>query len=242
MGFIDGAIYPLKGFKYLWSHKKLFRYLAMPFMIDLFITGLLVYIYLTQLSAVTGYMSSFGDLWYLKPLVWIVNAIGYFLVIILFPFILNLCSTLIDPVFRGILYSKTREMEGFPEKEYTVGEGIKRLVKGICNEIKKLILYLTLSLILLLLSFLPPLYLVLQFLLTALFLGWEFITPSLEERKLGILRQFFFVLKRIRVVSGFGLSALLLLLIPFFQVLFLSTHTIGGALLSIDIEKSSAVK
>ncbi len=238
MGLITGAGYPLKGFKYLWEHKKLLRYAAIPFTIDLIITGLIVYIYLTQLSAFSGYVDSLGELWYLKPLVWILKAIGYFLLIILFPFILNLCSALIDPVFRGILYSKTREMEGFPEKSYTVGEAIKRLIKGICNEIKKLILYLALSLILIPLNILPPLYLILHILLTALFIGWEFITPSLEEKNLGFFRQFFFVLKRFRVVSGFGLSASLLLFIPLLQVLFLSTHTIGGALLSIDMDKS----
>ncbi|HEO64836.1 MAG TPA: hypothetical protein ENI73_03100 [Spirochaetes bacterium] len=238
MGLIAGAGYPFKGFKYLWGHKKLFRYVAIPFTIDLIVTGLLIYIYVTQLSAFTGYLDSLGELWYLKPLVWVFRVIGYFLLILLFPFILNLCSALIDPVFRGILYSKTREMEGFPEKNYTPGEGIKRLIKGICNEIKKLILYLTLSLILVPLNILPPLYLVLHILLTALFIGWEFITPYLEEKNLGFLRQFFFVLKRFRVVSGFGLSASLLLFIPLLQVLFLSTHTIGGALLSIDMDKS----
>jgi len=253
--FFESFAYPFKGVGYLTRHKPLYKYVSIPMIIDLILSLALLYLLLTKtpeavsflMSWVESFTTGFTGFW-TTALEWILKGAGYVLIvamwimiIILFPLILTLFSALVDPVFRGIIYSKTRGMEGYPEKSFTTTGTLIKALRTIFTELKKIMLYIALSLIFLLLNIVPVggslLYLIFQFLLSALFIGWEFLSPYLEEQKMSFGDQFRFVRKNKKSVIGFGTSAALLLLIPIAQAFFLSTHTIGGALLSIRLEK-----
>lgn len=259
LSFINAAKYPFKGISYLFSHKNLFRYIFIPFILDLTLASILLFLVFFQIPEVVDWIKSAVIDWFgiekvgvehfivVRTLKWILGVAGAFIwfilgvvILFIFPLVLTILSAIIDPLFRSILHSKTKEMEGFPEKRIPVIESLYLSLKSVINEIKKLVFYLLFSVILLFINIVPVigslLYPILQFFLTALFITWEFLTPYLDEKKLSFLKQLRFVFQNKKLFLGFGIPAVLLLLIPFVQVIFLSTHVIGGALLSITFE------
>lgn len=268
--FIKSLSYPFKGVSFLFTHVKLFKYFYIPFIINL-VLALTSIIYLFKpLSKIIDWLvqqsesnfyslinqisiwtnlelnsSSFNH-YYSSILTCFLNFFATILILILFPFILTICSSLITPIFRSFLYSKTKELAGSVEIQYNITETLQYIFKTIFIEIRKVLLYLFFSILLFLLNLVPIIgniaYLVLQFLLTALFVGWESLSPWFEEKMMSFKEQYGFIKQNRSVFMGFGIPAALLLLIPLVQAFFLLTHTIGGALLSIELEKNEKLK
>ncbi|MDH4128109.1 MAG: EI24 domain-containing protein [Spirochaetota bacterium] len=252
--FFNAASYPFKGISFLWNNKKLFRYLIIPLLIDAIILAFIIIFIFFQIPDLVDWIKSSLDHWvnvegvFAKLFKWIVGAIGIiiwfilgFIVLIMIPFFLSFISTIVDPNFRSILFVKTREMNGCPEQKISVMKAIIIALKSILIEIIKLIIYLLFSIFLLFINLIPIIgtliYPILQFLLTSIFVSWEFLTPYFEEKNLSFSRQFGFVCKHKKIFIAFGIPAGLLTLIPIIQIFFLSTNTIGGALLSISFEE-----
>lgn len=172
-----------------------------------------------------------------KPMKIALQVISSILIIVMFPFLLMIPSALIDPIFRSFLYNKIRRMEGLPVQEYNSKEELAILFRGIRVEVTKIIIYLILTVLFLPLHLIPFLGVTLQFIMTSFFVGWEFQAPYFDEKKMNFRQQFKYVRNHLQLILGFGFPAALMLMVPLVQAFFLSTHTISGSLLSIDIEK-----
>ncbi|NEP84469.1 MAG: hypothetical protein F6K39_43970 [Okeania sp. SIO3B3] len=261
--FFKSFSYPFKGINYLFKNKSVRKYLIIPMTIDLILSIFLLVFLIMQipelLGGLSGWMSgwvSAEDVWYLNILRWVIKAfveilkvVGYLIVIIISPYIFIAISTVFDSIFRGFLYSKVKKNEGHPEPELPIKILLYRTLISLKNDLIKLSVYLLLSIILFLLNIIfgfiiTPLisnaiYFTLQFILTAIFSTWEFLVYYFDEKKFSFKEQFRFIRKNMQITFGFGFPAALLLLIPIVQAFFLSTHTIGGALLSIELEKEN---
>lgn len=172
-----------------------------------------------------------------KPMKIALQVISSILIIVMFPFLLMIPSALIDPIFRSFLYNKIRRMEGLPVQEYNSKEELGILFRGLRVEIIKIIVYIFLTILILPLHLIPFLGVFIQFIMTSFFVGWEFQAPYFDEKKMNLRDQFRYVRSHKQLIMGFGIPASLMLMVPFIQAFFLSTHTISGSLLSIDIEK-----
>ncbi|MDH5680530.1 MAG: EI24 domain-containing protein [Spirochaetota bacterium] len=236
-GFFDSGKYPFTGVKYLFQHPVLFKYLIFALLVDIIITAGLIYFAWTEFASLTALIDNLGDAWYVKILKWLAGTTLFVLLILIFPFVLTLISAIVDPFFRARIYSKTRELEGKVEKEMSFSESLKLSLRSVCTELKKLLFYLFLSVVFLFMNLFFGIGIVFQLIMTAAFVGWEYLGPHLEERKMSFGAQLSFVWKHFRIFLGFGFPAMLLLFIPVLQAFFLSSHTVGGALLSIELEK-----
>ncbi len=255
ISFFKSGRFPFKGIRYVFGHKPLFRFLLIPVTIDFIISIALLVLIFFQIPELVNLLldwlhrlATTSDSSILKWAIdwggWLLKIALILISILIFPILLTICSAIIDPIFRGLLYSKVRELEGCPEEKLSTSEQIIRALKSIVNEIKKLLLYLVIFLLLLPLNLIPLIgsvcYLVLQFLVTSVLIGWEYLTPYLDEKKLSFSEQHSYVKKNKGMIMGFGIPGAMLLLIPVVQAFFLSTHTVGGALLSVEIEKKKA--
>jgi len=243
--FFQSLLYPIKGIYYLTNHKKLLKHLIIPVTIDLIIAIVCLIFLYANLNDIVNWIVPASESFYYSLLRGTLQVLGWLIILIMFPFILIVSTSVVDPIFRGFIYSKTKAMEGYPEENLQFNENIVKIAKGILSEIKKLALYLLITIFLLLFNLVPLIgsiiYLVLQFMLTAFFLGWEYLTPYLEEKKFAFVQQFRFAKQNSAIILGFGIPATFLLMIPIAQAFFLTTHTIGGALLSIKLEKEKHI-
>lgn len=261
--FFKSFLYPFKGIKYLFNNKNVHKYLIIPMSIDLILSIFLLVFLIMQIPDLIGSFSGWmtgwvplNDVWYINAIRWTMNAIveilkvvGYLIVLIISPYIFIAISTVFDSIFRGFLYSRVKKNEGHPEADIPIKVILYRTLISLKNDLIKLSIYLILSVVLLILNFIfsfivtpiisNAIYFGLQFILTAVFSTWEFLVYYFDEKKLSFREQFRFIRKNLQVTFGFGFPAALLLLIPIVQAFFLSTHTIGGALLSINLEQDS---
>ncbi len=241
ISFIKSSKYPFMAIKYLWNNKKLFNYLIIPLAVNLIISIILLLTLYNELDNLIIFLTPDFNGFFWSILKGILRFLGIAIILIIFPFMFSLISALINPFFRGLLYSKTRLIENINNK--TENNSLTIIIQSIVNELKKLILYVILSILVLFFNFIPFIgticYIIFQCLLTALFVGLEFISPYLEENKLNFSDQIKFVKKNKRMILGFGISAYILLLVPLIQAYFLSTNTIAGALLCTDLDKKA---
>ena len=98
-------------------------------------------------------------------------------------------------------------------------------------EVKRLVFALGVFLLILPLNFLPFVGQVASFYVACRFLAFEFSSYPADRRRWGFRRKWRMLRKAYPLSLGYGLATMLLMLIPFMNVLFVSTSAVAGAFL-----------
>ena len=107
---------------------------------------------------------------------------------------------------------------------------------SVVYDLKRLVRFLTLSVLLLLLHLIPVvgsiLYVIAQFYLAAWTLGWDLLSHHFELHGLDLHGQGRWVREHRALVLAFGSGAALLAMVPLAQLVFISTNVASAGVLS----------
>ena len=165
----------------------------------------------------------------LRWVLWLVLVLGALLYA---PVLFALLASVVLPPFHGPVFAAARAHSGGPRVEAKpVSMGTSLLY-----DVKRLLRFIGLSLLLLPLNLLPVIgsvaYLVAQFLLSARTLGWDLLSHHFELHGLSLEAQQEWVGRHRALVFGLGAGATLLAMIPLAQVVFITTNVAGAGVLS----------
>ena len=255
IGYFSSLSYPVKGILFLFKHPKLWIYFLVPLAINIALT-LVIYLFVfSSIPEMAEMFTSSLENWlfgkedtqasfWMKAIStavrFIISAFMFYFIIIIYPFVLAILSTLITPLFRPYLFNATMQMnEGILPASPPFNEVLKYGLKSIGTTLRTMFMYILLTIGISFLNFIPGLGIVLQFILTAYYIGWEYLLPYLEEKQMLYSEQSKFCRKNFRALFGFGTMAYILILIPFMSAFFLTSHTIAGGLLISDINRKT---
>ncbi|PLX83401.1 MAG: sulfate transporter CysZ [Desulfuromonas sp.] len=238
--FSRGFLYPFRGGRFLLRSPRLWKYVVVPFLINLVIFSLSVWFGLDFFNDKIVAMIPSGEAWYwviLYYLLWVV-AIALTAVLVFFTF--TVVGLLIASPFNDLLSERTEEVklgtaEGIPFSFAATG-------KILFEEAKKMAVFVVGMLLLLLLNLIPGIgtliYSVLSFLFTVFFLAVEYSGFVFSRKGEGFRQQRRYLLQRKFLNFGFGVGVLCLLAIPFLQFFCIPLGVIGATLLWCDTRET----
>jgi len=241
--FSRGFFYPFRGGRFLLGRPRLWKYVLVPFAINLLVFSLSVYFGLSFFNQTVVGMIPGGDAWYWVVAYYLLWVVAVLLTMVLVFFSFTVVGNLIASPFNDLLSERTEELlrgcaEGTPFS-------LREFGRIFLNEGKKMAVFVALMLLLLLLNLIPGfgtvLYSVLSFLLTVYFLVIEYTGYVFGRKGQGFTEQRRFIRGRRFLALGFGVGVLCLLAVPLLQFFAIPLGVIGGTQLWCDsLEQSPA--
>ena len=231
----QGFLATFQAFKILNSHKKLWFYFIIPFIINLILLSAIFYLSYFYIYPFILSIIPAGDAWYLWLLRLIVGPIVVILLALTCVLLYSISGNIITAPFNDPLSAKVEELlsgKVFDEKLSFTGI-LKDIIRILKNTIKLLLFLIIFNIAILLFNFVPVIgnavYSILSFLSVMFFFGFSFFDFPLERRKLDF-GQKFKILWRFKFYSiGLGFSFSILSFIPILGFLVLNLSTIGAA-------------
>jgi CysZ protein len=221
----------------LWYNPRLLKYIAIPFLINVVVFTLAIFFGFEFFQYVLSRYLPEGSAWYWSVVqygLWVVASLVT-LVLVFFSF--TVVGNLIAAPFNELLSERTEELllGKSCEEAFSFGTFFRDMGRSWLTQLKKLTVFAVAMLILLLLNLLPFVgslfYGILSFVLTLFFLGWEYLGYVQERKRASFKQQKQYLLQRKSLISGFSCGVLLLLAIPFLQLLCIPLAVIGATLL-----------
>ena len=250
---LAGFNFNIRGLKYLLSHKKLWKFSFIPFLINLLGLILMVSLYLHFFNDIFSFITSpLGSIDIAKPegillhmadiALWFVRnlmmVLFFVIALVAIVVVVYFASSLINSPFYEMMAEKILIQEGVrSEVSFSFSNFLKDSMHSIKIEFFKMSFFLSGSLFLFVLSFIPAIGFVFSF-IGFVFTSWTFafglcVFPLVLKRvsfrsilKWGLSRK-------LRLI-GFGLPAL----IPFLGMLIMNFQVVGGTLLFIENEQA----
>lgn len=238
--FRQGFFYPFRAFRFIKKHPRLYKYILIPFTINLSVFSLTIYYGLGFFFDLVSRYVPQGDSWYWFLLNYIIMALVIIVTLVLVFFTFTVIGSLLASPFNDILSERTEEMltgqtsdEPFVFKTFLKDSGRVLIVES-----KKISLFLTGMLLLLFLNILPVigslLYSVLSVAWTVFFLVIEFTGYIFSRKKLTFKEQRHVIFHDFSLMAGFGLGVFCILTIPFLQFLCIPLGVVGATNLLYD--------
>lgn len=231
--FVQGFLYLFRGVGYLLGHTELWPYAVMPLVVNFFIVSAL------GVGAFFLFPELRSMLW-TKPVEWYLLILWYclnFLLVAVTVFLLFLAFIILSGIIAGPFNSKlaryTRESLTGRRLDPAGGIYVDVFVT-LLNEVKKLVYFTAMQLLILPLNLIPVagsvVYAVVGGYLTWMFLGYAFLEYPIEQEAwvISMRQRRQYLRSRRWAVLGFGCSASLLFLLPFVNI-FLAPVAVTGA-------------
>ncbi|MBN1140403.1 MAG: sulfate transporter CysZ [Deltaproteobacteria bacterium] len=235
--FSKGFFYPFRAGRYLAGHPRLWKFVAIPFLVNVVVFSLLLYLGFHFFDGFVLRLIPSGEAWYwvlLYYTLWVV-AVAVTAVLVFFTF--TLLGNLIASPFNDLLSEKTEELMvgSLPEEPFSLARFKTDAKRILVLESKKMAVFLLVMLLLLTLNLIPGigslLFSVLAFFWTVIFLALEYLgfVASRKQFDFKALRRFFW--SRFTLLSGFGTGVFALLAVPFLNFISIPLGVIGATLL-----------
>lgn len=229
-----GAQYLIRGSKML-GHRSLRLFVIVPLLINIIIFASLIGVTVSYLNGVlSGWMDALPQwLNFIEWLLWPLIAVTLSLIC---GYVFTAIALLIASPFNALLAEKAEELiTGKPVDALEgLGAAIMSIPRGIIREIMKLLYYIPLFLLVLILSFIPPINAaapVLWFVLGAWMMSLQFLDYPMDNHQLRFsdVRE---AARRVRMTSmGFGGSVALCASIPVVNFFVIPSAVVGATLL-----------
>ena len=233
-GFAKGFSYPFKAGHFLISHPRLYPYVIIPFLINVIVFSLAVWLGLDFYKTTVEAMIPIGDAWYWSILYYFLWLVAVLATALLVFFLFAIVGNLIASPFNDILSEKTEEIvTGVRRAEpFQLRQFLRESVHTLLDELLKISAFLfgmiLLFLFLLLPAVGPVLYSILSVIWTALFLVVEYTGYIFTRHKLVFKDQRQFIRQQKLASVGFGTGSLCLLAIPLLQFFTIPLGVIGA--------------
>ena len=237
LNFPHGFFLVFRGGRLLMNNPRLLKYIIIPFLINLAVFTLTIFLGLRFFQDVVSQLLPQGDAWYWAILYYAVWTIAVLITLVLIFFSFTVVGNLIASPFNELLSERTEDLllGKSTDEPFALGAFLRDMGRAWLVELRKMAFFVLAMLGLLLLNLLPVigtlLYGVLSVLLTLFFLGWEYLGFVQERKRASFGEQRRYLLQRKWLVSGFSCGVLLLLAIPFLQLLCIPMAVVGATLL-----------
>ncbi len=250
--FISGFGYNFKGLGYLTSHRELWKFVVIPFLISIVIFAGLVSFYFGYFSQILaflqrpfvaldvtdpqGFLSYVldGVLWFVRQLLTVVVfAVSSVFMAVLGYFIVNIVSA----PFYEAMADKIMGLHGRVQTGNVAVTGlVKKWIHAIKFELVKIASYIVITVIFGLLSLIPVvgmLFSILGLVISSWYFAFGLTAYPMVERVTPLSQMFLWGRQNKMRLVGFGIPAL----IPFLGLFILQIQVVGGTLLYIDNSK-----
>lgn len=229
--------YLMRGFKML-RDPKIRLFVALPLAINIVIFTVLMVLGFDLLGSGIAAIMAWLPQW-LSFLSWILWPLAVVLVLAIAMYSFSTIANLIAAPFNGLLAEKVEEKLTGKEVQgrETLGRALASFPRSILREIQKLLYYALFALLVLVLSFIPPIAPfsgVLWFLLGAWMLSLEYCDYAMDNHGLSFAES----KRRLRAARGstlpFGLMVMLGTMIPIVNLVIMPAAVCGGTLLWVE--------
>ena len=233
-GFAKGFSYPFKAGHFLLRQPRLYLYVLIPFLINLVVFSLAVWLGFGFFDTTVEAMIPVGDEWYWSILYYFLWLVAVLATVLLVFFLFAIIGNLIASPFNDILSEKTEEILTGQHRDepFEFLVFLRDSLHIFLDDLVKISAFLggmvVLFLFLLLPAVGPALYSGLSILWTALFLVVEYTGYIFARHNLLFKDQRQFIRQRKLASIGFGTGSLCLLAIPFLQFFTIPLGVIGA--------------
>ncbi len=243
--FMQGLMSNMDAFNLLSKHKGLSIYYILPFLLNIVIlTGLILLTYNIIEPRLTGLFGWKTDIlilsWLLKGISFILKPVLFMVISIIFMLCYTIIGSIITSPFTDYLALKVEEQVyglNFDEP-FSMGMIIKDIVRVIKNIIKLMILSMIIGFFAGFLNVIPVigtiLFMVVNFMITTFFLGFQFFDFPLERRRFGFSEKLKVLWKCKFMVMGVGTGFFVLSFVPLVGFLGLNNATIGATVCFLE--------
>lgn len=237
LDFPRGFFSLLRGGRLFIRYPRLLKLVLIPLFINVAVFSLAIYFGLQFFQDFVQDLLPQGDAWYWLVVYYALWATAGLLTLVLVFFCFTVVGNLIASPFNELL---SERIEGIllPEAEstpFSLKFFFRDMLRIWLVELKKLSFFAAAMLMLLLLNLLPIvgnlLYGVLSILLTLFFLAWEYFAFVHERKSRDYKYQRQFLMQRKPLVFGFASGVLLMLAVPFVQLICIPVAVAGATLL-----------
>lgn len=238
--FSRGFLYPFRAAGLIKKQPRLFKYILVPFTINLGIFSLAVYLGFHFFQNVVAGFIPQGEAWYWVFLTYFLWLVAVMATSVLVFFSFSVVGNLLASPFNDILSEKTEEELGGQtnDEPFNVRTFLLDSRRTLAIESKKIFLFVGGMLLLFLLNVVPVigslLYSVLSVLWTIFFLVVEYTGFVFARKRLSFQDQRRFIFGRTFLMAGFGAGVLCILAIPFLQFLCIPLGVVGATMLCHD--------
>jgi len=246
-GSIRGFVYPFRGLKFLFRHRSLLWYVAIPFGLNTILFAVFAWLLVSHLGGWVQKLLPNGDTWYWTILFYLVIGLSVLLLLLIVIYTFTMVGNIVLGPFNDMLSEKVELL--YLSSSLDEPLKLKLLLADILRSIKvgigKLLIYVGGLLALLLLNLLPligsALYGALVIVYTLFFLGWEYFDYSMERWKFTFGVKVKTSFRHASVFIGFGAGASLMLFVPIINLAAIPLCVIGATLLFCDLKRGGTL-
>jgi len=242
-GSIRGFVYPFRGLRFLFRHRSLFWYVAIPFGLNTILFAVLAWLVVSHLGEWIRKILPGGEAWYWTILFYVVIVLAVIASLLIMIFTFTLVGNILLGPFNDMLSERVELLYtgSTLDEPFKVKVLLTDILRSFRVGIGKLILYAAGLLALLPLNLLPVigsgLYGVLAGIYTLFFLGWEYVDYSMERWKFTFRLKVKNSFRNGSAFIGFGAGASLMLFVPVINLAAIPLCVIGATLLFCDLKK-----
>ncbi len=251
----NGMAYFFRGFSFFVRHPRLWRYAIVPWLINLSMMLIFAVLVVRHFGAVVDLAAQvIPDIevshWYQQILVAmlsgvkaaIVLAIGLTFVLVGYVVFLIIGFAVAGP-FNDALSRRVEELQrGTRGSDSTHVGVLAELRYSLVDQFRRLGLYVVCQAILFPINLIPIvgslLYATLSFVISSLFIGFEFVDHSMSRRRFTFSQKQAILRQHWLLIATFGVSLFVVFLIPLMNLVLLPLGVTGGTLLYADLEAS----
>ncbi|MBI5569235.1 MAG: EI24 domain-containing protein [Desulfomonile tiedjei] len=239
ISLLSSLLYVVRGARFLWTHRSLWKYAAAPTAISTVLVGG-TYVLLYKLS---GNISRFVDTsaWYGQVVYYAVVVLVAVVVTLVVVFLFTRIASALAAPFNDLISQRTEQLAtGIGDEEpFSVILLLKDSLRSLHHSLKILGIYLALMVGGLPLLLIPGLghliYTVGGALLSAYMFSYEYLGYPMDRRRFSWEEKKGFLRSRLRAVFGFGLGSVVMASIPVVNLLFIPVAVVGATLLFLDL-------
>lgn len=243
VSFLRGFRAPFEGISFLWGNRGLWKYVWIPFLINVLLFFGLGLVFVALFPDLIQFLLPVGDVWYLTLLRALLWAVGSMVLGIIFLLVFTVVGNLIAGPFNDALSERVEGlMGGHAPPSRGLAHQFGELGRTALEEAKRILFFLSGSLVFLLWNLIPGvgqiLYAVTTSVWTLLFLALEFGDYYLVRHWIRFRARWSHIWAHRWASLGFGAGASVLLMIPLINLLLIPCAVTGGTLLWLRLVPS----
>jgi CysZ protein len=236
---LPAPFYVIRGARFLWAHRVLWKYAAAPTAIGVLILG---GSYWLLYHLVSRFFEAYaGGVWYQQVLYYLLLLAATVLLSVVFFFVFTRVASALASPFNDLVSQKTEEIVRgtFHDTPFSILQLLKDSARSIGHSFKVLGIYLAVLVAALLLLLIPGvgalLYTGAGALISSYMFAYEYLGYPMDRRRFTWKNKQNFLRSRFRSAIGFGLGNIVVASIPFLNLLFIPAAVVGGTLLFLDL-------
>lgn len=240
--FVGGLFAPIRGMRFLLAHPRLLAYAAFPTAINILLVVGIFLLGMHYSQALTDRIMPVQDQWYWVVLSYAIQIVLVVALVIFGALVFYILAGIICVPFNEVLSQKTEQILAGASREEPFSFRLltRDILISLKNELKRTVVLLLLLLFLFIMFLVPVVgklfYLVFGNIITMLFLAYDNLDYPLARRRLPFAAKWRFIFSNGASCLGFGMGALISVVIPFLNFVIIPLTVVGATMLFSEIE------